>query len=96
MCEILSRKKVMMLKIAHNPLKKEMRNHSRILSKEGASFNPLQSERRGSGVRNHSEEVNIEAQEDAKSLPRDVRRQKRAISEEKSQDMAINLTLGSA
>ena len=86
----------MMLKIAHNLLKKEMRNHRGILSKEAASFNPLQSERRGSGVRNPSEEVNTEAQEDAKRLPGDGRRQHRAISEEKSQDMVINLTLGSA
>ena len=86
----------MMLKIAHNLLKKEMRNHRGILSKEVASFNPLQSERRGSGVRNPSEEVNTEAQEDAKRLPGDGRRQHRAISEEKSQDMVINLTLGSA
>ena len=72
MCEILLKRKVMMLKIAHNLLKKEMRDHRGILSKEVASLNPLQSERRGSGVRNPSEEVNMEAQEHAKSLPREA------------------------
>ena len=92
MCETLLKRKVMMLNIAHNLLKKEVRNHRGILSKEVASFNPLQSERRGSGVRNPGEEVNIEAQKDAKSLPRGGRRQCRAVSEEKPQDMVVSLT----
>ena len=70
--------------------KKEMRNPRGILSKEVASFNPLQSERRGSGVRNPSEEVNTEAQEDAKCLPGDGRRQHRAISKH-SDSYAVSL-----